>query len=58
VASYEDLLERADREPEWFFSGLLKHIDYRFYRPYERVLDDSRGTPGGAGAPAERRMSC
>ena len=45
VASYEDLLERADREPEWFFSGLLKHIDYRFYRPYERVLDDSRGTP-------------
>jgi len=31
VARYEDLLERADREPEWFFSGLLKHIDYRFY---------------------------
>ena len=45
VASYEELLERADREPEWFFDGLLKHIDYRFYRPYERVLDDSRGAP-------------
>jgi acetyl-CoA synthetase len=45
VASYEDLLERADREPEWFFNALLKHIDYRFYRPYERVLDDSRGAP-------------
>jgi acetyl-CoA synthetase len=45
VASYEQLLERADREPEWFFDGLLKHIDYRFYRPYERVLDDSRGAP-------------
>ena len=45
VASYEELLERADREPEWFFDGLLKHIDYRFYRPYERILDDSRGAP-------------
>ncbi|HTL27099.1 MAG TPA: AMP-binding protein, partial [Burkholderiales bacterium] len=45
VASYDELLERADREPEWFFDGLLKHIDYRFYRPYERVLDDSRGIP-------------
>jgi acetyl-CoA synthetase len=45
VASYEQLLERADREPEWFFDGLLKHIDYRFYQPYERVLDDSRGAP-------------
>ena len=45
VASYDELLERADREPEWFFDGLLKHIDYRFYQPYERVLDDSRGMP-------------
>jgi acetyl-CoA synthetase len=45
VASYEQLLERADREPEWFFAGLLKHIDYRFYQPYEQILDDSRGAP-------------
>ena len=45
VATYEELLERADREPDWFFNGLLKHIEYRFYQPYERVLDDSRGVP-------------
>jgi acetyl-CoA synthetase len=45
VASYDELLERADREPEWFYDGLLKHLDYRFFRPYERVLDASRGAP-------------
>jgi acetyl-CoA synthetase len=45
VASYAELLERADREPAWFFDGLLKHLDYRFYRPYERVLDESAGAP-------------
>ncbi|MGH8676346.1 MAG: AMP-binding protein [Burkholderiales bacterium] len=45
VASYEELLARADQEPAWFFDGLLKHVDYRFYRAYERVLDDSRGAP-------------
>ena len=45
VASYEELLERADTEPEWFFGALLKHLDYRFYRPYTRVLDESRGAP-------------
>lgn len=45
VASYEELLERADREPEWFYDRLLKHLDYRFFRPYERVLDASRGAP-------------
>ena len=45
VATYAELLERADREPAWFFDGLLKHLDYRFYRPYERVLDESAGAP-------------
>ena len=45
VASYEELLHRADAEPGWFFEGLLKHLDYRFYRPYARALDDSAGAP-------------
>ena len=45
VESYEALLRRADEEPAWFYDGLLRYLDYRFYRPYERVLDDSRGAP-------------
>jgi acetyl-CoA synthetase len=45
VESYEALLARADREPEWFYGGLLRYLDWRFYRPCERVLDDSRGAP-------------
>jgi acetyl-CoA synthetase len=45
VASYDELLARADREPEWFYEALLRHLDYRFFRPYERVLDESRGAP-------------
>jgi acetyl-CoA synthetase len=45
VASYEELLARADREPAWFVEGLLKHLDYRFYRGYDQVLDESRGAP-------------
>jgi acetyl-CoA synthetase len=45
VARYDDLLARADAEPGWFFAGLLEFLDWRFYRPYERVLDDSRGAP-------------
>ena len=45
VANYGELLARADAEPEWFFDALLKFLDYRFYRPYERVLDASRGAP-------------
>lgn len=45
VASYDELLVRADAEPGWFFEGVLKHLDYRFYRPYTRALDDSAGAP-------------
>jgi acetyl-CoA synthetase len=45
VGSYDELLHRADAEPGWFFEGLLKHLDYRFYRPYARALDASAGAP-------------
>ena len=45
VESYEALLRRADEEPVWFYSGLLRYLDYRFYRPCEQVLDASRGAP-------------
>ena len=45
AGSYEELLARADAEPEWFYDGLLRYLDWRFYRPYERVLDVSAGPP-------------
>jgi len=45
VASYEELLRRADDEPDWFFAGLLEFLDFRFYRPYERVRDAAKGAP-------------
>ena len=43
VARYEDLLATADDEPERFYRALLAAVDFRFYRSYERALDESRG---------------
>src|SRR5215471_15530115 len=45
VQDYAQLLARADAEPAWFFGEWLRYLDYRFYRPYQRVLDDSGGAP-------------
>lgn len=45
LASYEALLERADADPVWFFEAVLKFLDWRFYRPYERAMDASKGVP-------------
>src|SRR5262245_19524167 len=45
VQDYAQLLARADAEPAWFFGEWLRDLGYRFYRPYQRVLDDSGGAP-------------
>jgi len=45
VADYDELLRRADAEPAWFYDALFKHLDYRFYKPYTQVLDESHGAP-------------
>ena len=45
VADFDSLLRRADAQPEWFWDALLKFHDLRFYRPYTRVMDTSKGLP-------------
>src|ERR1039458_9647557 len=45
LGSYEDLLERADADPEWFWNALIRHVGFRFIKPYTKVLDLSDGLP-------------
>jgi acetyl-CoA synthetase len=45
VDSFEALNERANRDPAWFHDALIRFLDYRFERPYERVLDLGDGRP-------------
>lgn len=45
VDSFEALNERASQDPAWFHDALIRFLDYRFERPYERVLDLSDGLP-------------
>jgi acetyl-CoA synthetase len=45
VDSFEALNERAGQDPAWFHDALIRFLDYRFERPYERVLDLGEGRP-------------
>jgi acetyl-CoA synthetase len=45
VDSFEALNEGASRDPAWFHDALIRFLDYRFERPYERVLDLGEGLP-------------
>ncbi|NUZ07510.1 AMP-binding protein [Piscinibacter koreensis] len=37
------LQRRADADPAWLMEQVLGFCDFRFYKPYERMLDTSRG---------------
>jgi acetyl-CoA synthetase len=43
--SYESLCARADADPAWLMEQVFAFCDFRFYRPYDRMLDTSRGQP-------------
>ncbi len=43
VADYAALLERANRDPGWFWGAVVDDLDLQWTRPYSAVLDLSRG---------------
>jgi acetyl-CoA synthetase len=43
VPDYDRLVERAAREPEWFWAAVMEFHGLRFFKPYERLLDVSKG---------------
>ena len=45
VESFEALNAHASQDPAAFHDALIRFLDYRFERPYERVLDISDGLP-------------
>jgi acetyl-CoA synthetase len=42
-ADLQALERRADKDPGWLTEQVLRFCDFRFYKPYERILDASKG---------------
>lgn len=45
LADYDDLNARSAADPGWFWDTVIRHFGLRFYRPYDTILDLSKGTP-------------
>ena len=45
VTTFNELLNRAGVAPEWFWEAVVRDLDLQFYKPYENILDTSRGWP-------------
>src|SRR5262249_49687106 len=43
IASLEELQRRSTEDIEWFWTVVLRELGIEFYRPYECILDASRG---------------
>ncbi|WP_287787796.1 AMP-binding protein [Acidiphilium sp.] len=43
IPDYDQLVERAAREPEWFWAAVMDFHELHFFKPYERLLDVSKG---------------
>jgi acetyl-CoA synthetase len=43
IADYRDLWKRSVADIRWFWDAVLKHVGLDWYRPYNQVLDDSKG---------------
>ncbi|MCW2949613.1 MAG: acyl-CoA synthetase/AMP-acid ligase [Thermoleophilia bacterium] len=41
IASPDELLQRSQDDPAWFWDAMVKHLGIEFERPYSRVLDDT-----------------
>ena len=43
IKSYEELIDRSTTDIEWFWDAVMKDLDIEWYKPYEKVLDTSKG---------------
>jgi acetyl-CoA synthetase len=43
LRDYDAFLDWSVRQPEEFWDAVMRDLDLRFYEPYEKVLDSSRG---------------
>jgi acetyl-CoA synthetase len=45
IADYQGLIERSIGDIEWFWRAVIEDLDISFFRPFETILDASRGIP-------------
>ena len=43
IADYWTLVRRSQDDPEWFWDAVVAYLGIEFARPYEQILDVSRG---------------
>jgi len=43
IKDYNQLMKKSTEDIEWFWDAALKDLNIEWYKPYEKVFDDSKG---------------
>jgi len=45
VSNYDDLEKKSFSDPGWLWDNVIKFSDLKFYKPYKKILDETKGPP-------------
>ena len=45
VKNYDDLEKKSYNDPGWLWNNVIKFSDLKFFKNYEKIMDDGRGAP-------------
>ena len=45
LKNYDELEKKSFSDPGWLWHNVIKFSDLKFYKPYSKILDESKGTP-------------
>ncbi len=45
LKNYDELEKISFSDPGWLWDNVIKFSDLKFYKPYSKILDESKGTP-------------
>lgn len=43
IGSYEEMVRRSTEDIEWYWAAVDEDLDFRWIKPYDKVLDDHQG---------------
>ena len=45
VKNYDELENKSQKEPGWLWDNVIKFSQLSFYKPYTKIMDESKGVP-------------
>ena len=45
VSNYDDLEKKSFSDPGWLWDNVIKFSNLKFYKPYKKILDETKGPP-------------